>query len=921
MIAVELNTSVIVLGGLTGIMYGLLAVGLVLVYRANKVVNFAHGEIGAFGAAVFSIMVVRWGLPYWLMLPVALVVAGAVGGAAEVLAVRRLRNAPGLMSVVATLGIGQLLLALAIAINPSATSGLTFPTPPWMPTFTVGNLTVTPAYSAMLILGPVVVLLLAWFLQSSRSGRAVRAAAANPEAARLDGIPAARMSTLAWFLAAALSALTAILISPTRGFAAASAFGPSLLLRALAAAVLARMDRLVLAFGAGIGIGVLEQVVLDNTTSQGSVEVALFILVVLGLALQKPIGGRLAERASWVLVQPWRPVPSELARLPIVRHLATIVGVIALVVTIGLISVVTNATAYTFVAIMALAIVGLGATVVSGMLGELSLGLAAFGALGSVVSIQLATQTGNFGLAFVSAAVVSGLLSVLTGLPSLRARGLLITVTTLAFAVATSTWALGQSWALGLGEEPGRPIVGSITFDSGRSYAYLTLALLVLALLLAHNVRRGTFGRRLVAVRDNDAAAQAFGVSAVRTRLLGLFVGGAFAGIGVALYTHSLPVATPQAFPVTDNIEVVAMTVIGGIGIVSGPLLGALYIVGLPRFLPLDSAALAASAAGWLLLIMYVPGGLAKLIAPVRERVLAGVARRHDIDPGVLRAGAPDRAVSVGGFRAPQRTARGSGDVLVARGLTKRFGGLRAVSDVDLTVQSGTIVGLIGPNGAGKTTLFELLAGFTQPDAGTVALSGTDVTRRSPAQRSRAGLVRGFQDAALFPSRTVHQTIELALERAHPSRLLGTMVGIDRRRSARRAAADELVASLGLSTWRDVPVAELSTGTRRITELACLVALDPVVLLLDEPSSGLAQREVEALGRVLTDLRDTSGITIVLIEHDIPLVLGVADKVVAMVTGRVLREGSPTEIIEDPEVVRVYLGADAVAVHRSGGTE
>jgi ABC-type branched-subunit amino acid transport system ATPase component len=116
-------------------------------------------------------------------------------------------------------------------------------------------------------------------------------------------------------------------------------------------------------------------------------------------------------------------------------------------------------------------------------------------------------------------------------------------------------------------------------------------------------------------------------------------------------------------------------------------------------------------------------------------------------------------------------------------------------------------------------------------------------------------------------------------------------------------------------------VAELSTGTRRITELACLVALDPVVLLLDEPSSGLAQREVEALGRVLTDLRDTSGITIVLIEHDIPLVLGVADKVVAMVTGRVLRDGSPTEIIEDPEVVRVYLGADAVAVHRSGGSE
>ncbi len=149
----EFDPAVLVLGALTGVMYGLLAVGLVLVYRANRVVNFAHGEIGAFGAALFSIMVVRWGLPYWLVLPVALAAAAAVGGAAEVVAVRRLRDAPALMSVVATLGIGQLLLAFAAAINPSAGAGITFPSPPWMPTFTIGSLTVTPAYSAMLILG------------------------------------------------------------------------------------------------------------------------------------------------------------------------------------------------------------------------------------------------------------------------------------------------------------------------------------------------------------------------------------------------------------------------------------------------------------------------------------------------------------------------------------------------------------------------------------------------------------------------------------------------------------------------------------------------------------------------------------------------------------------------------------------------
>ena len=920
MIGLTLHGPVIVLGALTGILYGLLAVGLVLVYRSNRVVNFAHGEMGAFGASLFSLLVVRWGLPYWLMLPVALVAAGSIGSAAEVVAIRRLRRAPALMSVVATLGIGQLLLSFSSAINPSATSGFNYPSPPWMPTFSIGDLRITRAYSAMLILGPIVVLGLSWFLRRSRWGRALRAAAANPESARLDGIPAARMSSLAWFMAAALSALTAILVSPTRGFAAAAAFGPSLLMRALAAAVLARMDRLAVAFVAGIGIGVVEQVVIDNTSTQGVVEMVLFVVVVVGMLLQRPIGGRMVERVSWANVQPWRPLPAEMRAIWPVRNLGRVVGVGAVAATAVLIAVVTNATAYSITAIMALAMVGLGATIVSGMLGELSLGLVAFGALGSVVSINIATNTGNFALAFVGAAFTSGVLSVLTGLPALRARGLLLTVTTLSFAVATSVWALGQSWAFGAGTDPGRPIVGSFAFDTGRRYAWLTLGFLGLALLVAGNLRRGALGRRLIAVRDNDVGVQAFGVSAVRTKLVGLFLGGAFAGIGVAIYTHSLSSASPVSFPVKNNIDIVAMTIIGGIGLVAGPVLGALYIVGLPKFLPLDSAALAASSVGWLLLIMYVPGGLATLLAPLRRRFLRIVARNHEVDAAVLEAGAANRSTTLGGFTAPTGPAPAPGDLLVATGLSKRYGGLQAVGGVDLTVPAGTIVGLIGPNGAGKTTFFELLAGFVQPDSGTVLFDGRDITRKSPARRARLGLVRGFQDAALFPSLTVQETIELALEQRHPNSDVLALLGIDRRRATRQRAADDLVMSLGLAAWRDIPIAELSTGTRRICELASLVALEPRLLLLDEPSSGLAQREVEALGRVLRDLRDLSGLTIVVIEHDIPLVMSVADTVVAMAAGLVLRTGTPDEVRNDPQVIETYLGADGVSVTRSEET-
>jgi ABC-type branched-subunit amino acid transport system ATPase component len=329
---------------------------------------------------------------------------------------------------------------------------------------------------------------------------------------------------------------------------------------------------------------------------------------------------------------------------------------------------------------------------------------------------------------------------------------------------------------------------------------------------------------------------------------------------------------------------------------------------------------LAASSVGWLLLIMYVPGGLATLLAPLRRRFVRIVARNHEVDAAVLEAGAPNRPTTLGGFTAPTGPAPAPGDLLVATGLSKRYGGVQAVGGVDLTVSAGTIVGLIGPNGAGKTTFFELLAGFVQPDSGTVLFDGRDITRESPSRRARSGLVRGFQDAALFPSLTVQETIELALERRHPSNGVLALLGVDRRRAARQQAADGLVRSLGLAAWRDIPIAELSTGTRRICELASLVALEPRLLLLDEPSSGLAQREVEALGRVLRDLRDVSGLTIVVIEHDIPLVMSVADTVVAMVSGVVLRAGSPDEVRNDPEVIATYLGADGVAVSRSEET-
>jgi ABC-type branched-subunit amino acid transport system ATPase component len=370
------------------------------------------------------------------------------------------------------------------------------------------------------------------------------------------------------------------------------------------------------------------------------------------------------------------------------------------------------------------------------------------------------------------------------------------------------------------------------------------------------------------------------------------------------------------------------MAVIGGTSLLVGPLLGAAYIIGIPAFLPLDSAGLAATQLGWLILVLYLPGGLAQALEPVRARYVRWAAARRGIDPDVdpeLGPGdapitaASDRVAALGRFGAPTGSSPvRAGTLLRARGLSKRFGGVHAVVGVDLDVRDGEILGLIGPNGAGKTTTFELLGGFTLPDHGTVTFDGEDVSDLGPEARAERGLIRSFQDAALFPTLTVLDTARLAFERTAPTSFLASVLGLRGAERDKDRLARALVGTMGLDAYRHSTIQELSTGTRRITELACLVALQPRLLLLDEPSSGVAQRETEALGRLLHDLHRELGLAMVVIEHDIPLIMGLSDRIVAMDAGQVIAEGTPEVVRHHPEVVASYLGGDVNAVERSG---
>ncbi len=300
--------------------------------------------------------------------------------------------------------------------------------------------------------------------------------------------------------------------------------------------------------------------------------------------------------------------------------------------------------------------------------------------------------------------------------------------------------------------------------------------------------------------------------------------------------------------------------------------------------------------------------------AGTHDSAVAGTATR----PAVPARPAPN------GHATPVSDLR-----LEVRDLSKRFGGIGALRDVSCAVGSREIVGFLGPNGAGKTTLFDVISGFTPQDSGTIMIRDTqgdvhDISH-SPAQiRAKLGLGRSFQDGRLFPALTVTETIAVALECSidvrDPLAAALHLPAVVESEAKVEDRVEELIELMGLGAFRDKFVHELSTGSRRIVDLACILGHQPTVLLLDEPSSGIAQREAEALGPLLLRIRDSLGASILVIEHDLPLLTSVADRMVAMELGEIIAEGDPSDVVHDPRVVASYLGTDEAAISRSGGS-
>ena len=895
-------------GLILGVPYGLLAVGLVLVYKVSRFINFAQGAIGAFGGAIVGSLVVTYGVPYWPAFALGVLSAAGIAAATEATVVRRLQGQPRMMGVIITLLLAQLLVGIAMSINTDAAFGTTYPDPSGFPSFEVGSLVIVPSYTALLVLGPLVVLGVVLLLRRTRFGLGIRATAANPDAAWLAGLAPLRIAQRSWALAGGIAAFSAILLWPTQGN---DALSPSLMLRGLVAAAIARFVSVGVAFAAGLVIGVVDVVIRTQSATSGLLDVILLATALVVLLVRPLTAGRESSGdGDWTKLT-LRRAPSAYRRFWLTRHFGVVMGVATLVLMATAVPVwfLDNSSAFVLVQVFAFGIVGLSVLVLTGKGGQLSLGQFAVAAVGAVVSVRVVAETDVFVLGPIAAVVSGAVVSAILGLPTLRTRGPVLAITTLAFALATRSWILPQEWAIGDGLAADQPVVGTIALDSSSEYYFYALLVLGLAAWATRWYVVSRAGRELVALRDNEGAARALGVPVVLRKVQVLLVAGALAGLGGSLLAHSRNLISITDFPATASIEVVVLAVVGGISVVSGPLLGAVLAVGLPALAGLDVLATAGLQALFLLLVLFRPAGVMSVLTPIRDWWLEEWARVRGVDPATL---AEQPVPHDSPFSRPldlrllavHHPAGSGAPLLDLDGVSRRFGGVRAVQSVTLRVETGECVAVIGPNGAGKTTLFEIASGFVRPDEGTVRLGGDDVTRIPPERRAARGLVRSFQNALLFPTLDVRDTIALALAR--------------RPRAAGHLGTEDVLEASGLLPYADLPVGTLSTGVRRMVELACDLALAPRVALLDEPSAGISHHEIPALAALIQSMRSALGITLVVIDHDMTLLRTCCDRFVALELGVVTATGSAEEVLTDARVVASFLGDNAAAVDRSG---
>jgi branched-chain amino acid transport system permease protein len=629
----------VVLGGLTA----LISFGIALIYRSNRIINFSAGELGAVPASLAVLLIVGPGLPYLLAVPLGLGAALALGAVIEFLIIRRFFTAPRLILTVVTIGVSSLLagvgflLPRAFDIN---TPPQSFPSP-FDFSFAVGQTRFSGNDVVAMIAVPLCIVLLGAFYRYTNIGIAVRASAESADRAALLGVPVKRIQTIVWVIATVLSFVAVFLRAGIVGLPFGQLLGPSILVKALAATVIGRMEKMPAILVASLGLGILESAIIFETGEAVLVDPIMFVIITGALLFQRSRKvARGDETSNWQTATDFRPIPRELLALREVRW--TVRGVLGTVVagTLALPLVMNEADISLATVIVVTATVAVSLVVLTGWAGQVSLGQIGFLGIGAAVGAWLTqTWTWDISLAILAAGLVGAGTAMVIGLPALRIKGLLLSVSTLSFALAASSYALNRSffdWLPTARFE--RPLLfGRIAIDTETRYFYFALAGLVIAIYLVKGLRRSRTGRVLIAVRENERAAQSYGVSATRAKLLGFALSGFIAAYAGAIFVHHQQVFGIQPYSVGQSLTVFIMAVFGGLGSISGAIAGVVLLEGIQYFRDVfpeaiaDSLQFLASGVGLIVVLAMLPGGLSQALYTVRDRWLRKVADRHDL--------------------------------------------------------------------------------------------------------------------------------------------------------------------------------------------------------------------------------------------------------------------------------------------------
>jgi ABC-type branched-subunit amino acid transport system ATPase component/branched-subunit amino acid ABC-type transport system permease component len=918
----------IIAGLVTGAVYGLAGVGLVLTYKTSGIFNFAHGTIATASAFIFYALYVRHGLPWGVAALVSIVVSGPILS----LGLERLARAATGTSlaarVVATVGLLTFIQAAAVLIY-----GTDFHAVPGFlgsGTFRIDATAVTWAEVIILVVAVLATGALYSYFRVSRGGIAMRAVVDDPALLDLAGTNPIRVRREAWIIGSTFAALSGILLVQLLGQVDPTTF-TLLVVQAFAAAALGRFTSLPLTFGGGVvlGIGTSLCTKYFHSGLGSGLASSLPFLALMAVLLIYP-KSRLTDH-NFVL----RRVPSPW-RAPDWFQAGGGVAVLAFLCCVPLFA---GDHLEAWISLLTTVILFASLGLLVRTAGEVSLCQISFVAIGVAAFSHLAVQ---HHLPWLVALLVAALITVPVGallaIPAIRLSGLYLALVSLGFGLVLQYMFYDQSYMFGsnaVGLTVPRPKLSWLNATGDRTYYYLVLFITVLILGVIVALTRGRMGRLLRALSASSTGLATSGASINVTLVLVFCLSAFLAAISGILNGGVIGVVSSDNYPPLLSLTyfVVIMITVGGEPWYA--LFAAAGLTVLPIYVTSGNIGNYLSLAFGAFAMMYVMVPAEKRGAPVwlqklfdsagdRLKLSLGLTEgwnrlahaRSGAAPGTAPASSAPTVPSAAPARPATAPAVGTDGSpvpgLQVSNIRVEFGGLVAVANVSLEAPKGRITGLIGPNGAGKTTLFNACSGLNEPRSGEVSVKGLSITRKGPSARARLGLGRTFQQMELFDELTVADNVALGREAGFAGfNPLTHILGSPGQRQEVAAATAEAMRLCSLELVADIAVGTLSTGQRRLVELARCLAGPFEVLLLDEPSSGLDHHETVQFGEILRHVVAERGVGVLLVEHDLELVTRVCDYMYVLEFGQLLFEGTPAEALASEAVQAAYLGTES----------